>query len=95
MAKENKDFLEDTQGRLVPVSAIKPIDLERHEAVTSIMADTFKERDRLIEFKKSIWLRVQDFLAESAKDSGARKFGGAKGLHKGATRAYSRPASLH
>lgn len=79
MAKENKDFLEDTQGRLVPVSAIKPIDLKRHEAVTSIMADTFKERDRLIEIKKSIWLRVQDFLAESAKDSGARKFGGAKG----------------
>lgn len=79
MAKETKDYLEDAQGRLTPVAAIKPIDLKRHEAVTSIMADTFKERDRLIEFKKSIWLRVQDFLAESAKDSGARKFGGAKG----------------
>lgn len=74
-----KEFLEDAQGRLVPVSAIKPIDLKRHEAVTSIMTDTFKERDRLIEFKKSIWLRVQDFLAESAKDSGAKKYGGAKG----------------
>lgn len=74
-----KEFLEDAQGRLVPVATIKPIDLKRHEAVTSIMEDTFKERDRLIEFKKSIWLRVQDFLAESAKDSGARKFGGAKG----------------
>ena len=74
-----KDFLEDAQGRLVPVSAIKSIDLKRHEAVTSIMADTFKERDRLIEFKKSIWLRVQDFLAESAKDRGAKKYGGAKG----------------
>ena len=74
-----KDFLEDAQGRLVPVSAIKPIDLKRHEAVSAIMAETFKERDRLIEFKKSIWLRVQDFLAESAKDSGAKKYGGAKG----------------
>ena len=74
-----KEFLEDAQGRLVPISAIKPIDLKRHEAVTSIMTDTFKERDRLIEFKKSIWLRVQDFLAESAKDSGAKKYGGAKG----------------
>lgn len=80
MAKEMKEqFLEDAQGRLVPVAAVKPIDLKRHEAVTSIMADTFKERDRLVEFKKSIWLRVQDFLAESAKDSGARKFGGTKG----------------
>lgn len=73
MANTEKQFLEDAQGRLVPVATIKPIDLKRHEAVTSIMADTFKERDRLIEFKKSIWLRVQDFLAESAKDSGARK----------------------
>lgn len=80
MAKKMKEqFLEDAQGRLVPVAAVKPIDLKRHEAVTSIMADTFKERDRLVEFKKSIWLRVQDFLAESAKDSGARKFGGTKG----------------
>ena len=80
MAKEMKEqFLEDAQGRLVPIAAVKPIDLKRHEAVTSIMADTFRERDRLVEFKKSIWLRVQDFLAESAKDSGARKFGGTKG----------------
>lgn len=79
MANTEKQFLEDAQGRLVPVATIKPIDLKRHEAVTSIMADTFKERDRLIEFKKSIWLRVQDFLAESAKDSGSRKFGGTKG----------------
>lgn len=80
MAKEIKEqFLEDAQGRLVPIAAVKPIDLKRHEVVTSIMADTFKERDRLVEFKKSIWLRVQDFLAESAKDSGARKFGGTKG----------------
>lgn len=75
----NKDYLEDAQGRLTPVSAIKPIDLKRHEAVVAIMKETFAERDRLIEFKKRIWLRVQDFLAESAKDSGARKFGGAKG----------------
>lgn len=79
MANTKEQFLEDAQGRLVPIAAIKPIDLKRHEAVTSIMADTFKERDRLIEFKKSIWLRVQDFLAESAKDSGAKKYGGAKG----------------
>lgn len=80
MAKEMKEqFLEDAQGRLVPIAAVKPIDLKRHEAVTSIMTDTFRERDRLVKFKKSIWLRVQDFLSESAKDSGARKFGGAKG----------------
>lgn len=79
MAKENKDYIEDAQGRLTPVSAIKPIDLKRHETVTSIMKDTFAERVRLIEFKRGIWMRVQEFLAESAKDSGARKYGGSKG----------------
>ena len=71
----NKDYLEDAQGRQVPLSIIKPMDLKRHEAVMSIMKETFAERDRLIEFKRGIWLRVQDFLAESAKESGARKFG--------------------
>ena len=75
----NKDYLEDAQGRLVPLSIIKPMDLKRHEAVMSIMKETFAERERLIEFKRGIRLRVQDFLAESAKDSGARKFGGKKG----------------
>lgn len=75
----NKDYLEDAQGRLIPMSAVKPIDMKRHEAVLSIMKDTFAERDRLLEFKRSIWMRVQDFLAESAQDSGSRKFGGAKG----------------
>lgn len=75
----NKDYLEDAQGRLIPMSAVKPIDKKRHDAVLSIMKDTFAERDRLIEFKQNIWMRVQEFLAESAKDSGARKFGGAKG----------------
>ena len=41
-----KDFLEDAQGRLVPVSAIKPIDLKRHEAVTSIMADSLSSKNQ-------------------------------------------------
>ena len=79
MAKEKEQFLENAQGHLVPVGSILPMDLKRHEVVTSILKDTFAERDRLIEFKRKIYMRVQDFLAESAKDSGARKFGGKKG----------------
>ena len=75
----NKDYLEDAQGRQVPLSIIKPMDLKRHEAVMSIMKETFAERERLSDFKRRIWICVQDFLAESAKDSGARKFGGKKG----------------
>ena len=34
----NKDYLEDAQGRQVPLSIIKPMDLKRHEAVMSIMS---------------------------------------------------------
>lgn len=79
MAKEKEQFLENAQGHLVPVGSILPMDLKRHDVVTSILKDTFAERDRLIDFKRKIYLRVQDFLAESAKDSGARKFGGKKG----------------
>ena len=75
----NKDYLEDAQGRQVPLSIIKPMDLKRHDTVMSIMKEAFAERERLIEFKRGIRLRVQGFLAESAKDSGARKFGGKKG----------------
>ena len=75
----NKDYLEDAQGRKVPVSIIKDIDMQRHDTVLSIMKETFAKRDRLIEFKRGIWIRVQEFLAVSAKDSGARKFGGKKG----------------
>lgn len=77
MKKEN--YMEDAQGRQVPVSMIKPIDLKRNDTVVSIMNDTFAERDRLVQFKKDVWLRIQDFLAESAKDSGAKKLGGKKG----------------
>lgn len=77
MKKEN--YMEDAQGRQVPVSMIKPIDLKRNDTVVSIMSDTFAERDRLVQFKKDVWLRIQDFLAESAKDSGAKKLGGKKG----------------
>ena len=67
-----KEFLEDAQGRLVPVSAIKPIDLKRHEAVTSIMADTFKERDRLIEFKNQSGFVYRTFLRNQQRTAGLK-----------------------
>ena len=44
----NKDYLEDAQGRQVPVSIIKPMDLKRHDTVMSIMKEAFAERERLI-----------------------------------------------
>lgn len=75
----SKQFMEDAQGRQVPVSMIKKFDLKRHDLVCSIMQRAFAERERLAEFKQQIWEEIQAFVDESAKDSGAKKLGGKKG----------------
>ncbi|ERF61908.1 PF11363 family protein [Treponema socranskii subsp. socranskii VPI DR56BR1116 = ATCC 35536] len=75
----SKQFMEDAQGRQVPVSMIKKFDLKRNDLVCSIMERTFAERERLAEFKRQVWEEIQAFVDESAKDSGAKKLGGKKG----------------
>ena len=75
----SKQFMEDAQGRQVPVSMIKKFDLKRNDLVCSIMERTFAERERLTEFKRQVWEEIQAFVDESAKDSGAKKLGGKKG----------------
>lgn len=75
----SKQFMEDAQGRQVPVSMIKKFDLKRHDLVCSIMQRAFAERERLAEFKRQVWEEIQSFVDESAKDSGAKKLGGKKG----------------
>lgn len=75
----SKQFMEDAQGRQVPVSMIKKFDLKRHDLVCSIMQRAFAERERLGEFKQRVWEEIQSFVDESAKDSGAKKLGGKKG----------------
>jgi len=75
----SKQFMEDAQGRQVPVSMIKKFDLKRNDLVCSIMERAFAERERLAEFKRQVWEEIQAFVDESAKDSGAKKLGGKKG----------------
>jgi len=75
----NKQFMEDAQGRQVPVSMIKKFDLKRNDLVCSIMERAFAEREQLAEFKRRVWEEIQAFVDESAKDSGAKKLGGKKG----------------
>ena len=75
----SKQFMEDAQGRQVPVSMIKKFDLKRNDLVWSIMERAFAERERLAEFKQRVWEEIQAFVDESAKDSGAKKLGGKKG----------------
>nr|QGT51334.1 hypothetical protein Unknown280_0260 [uncultured Spirochaetaceae bacterium] len=78
MAKE-ESYMEDAQGRKVPVSMIKKIDIKRNDVVCKTMKQAFIERDRLVEFKRSVWEEIQSFVVDSAKDSGVKKFGGKKG----------------
>ena len=75
----SKQYMEDAQGRQVPVSMIKKFDLKRNDLVYSIMQRAFAERERLADFKQRVWEEIQSFVDESAKDSGAKKLGGKKG----------------
>ena len=75
----SKQFMEDAQGRLVPVSIFKKFDLKRNFLVCSFMSRAFAQGQRLAEFKRQVWEEIQAFVDESAKDSGAKKLGGKKG----------------
>lgn len=79
MSIEKEKYMEDAQGRQVPLSMILPIDLKRDQIVKGIMKRTFAERDRLVEFKKGVFEEVQTFVEESARENGVKKMGGKKG----------------
>lgn len=78
MAKK-EEYMEDAQGRQVPVVMIKPMDLKRNDVVMDVMHDAFAERDQLRAFKVSVWNKIHDFLEDSARENGVKKFGGSKG----------------
>ena len=74
----NKQYMEDAQGRQVPVNLIKDIDILRDQTVRDIMQKTFAMRDTLQKFKQEVWSNIQEFLGLSAEQHGV-KFGGKKG----------------
>lgn len=78
MSQKINGMMEDTQGRFVPVSMIKSVDLLRDQTVMSILARVSVESKALKEFKKQIWQDIQTFLELSAHEHGVR-FGGKKG----------------
>lgn len=71
-------FMKDPQGRLVPVSTIRPIDLERDHLVQKIVARGRKVSADLTEFKADTFGDIQAFVELSAEQYGA-KVGGKKG----------------
>ena len=58
----SKQFMEDAQGRQVPLEMVKDIDRLRDQTVASVMEKTFAMRDALKEFKQEIWSDIQEFL---------------------------------
>jgi hypothetical protein len=71
-------YKRDPHGRLVPVSAIRAIDLERDDLVQKIVARGRKVSADLTEFKADTFGDIQAFVELSAEQYGA-KVGGKKG----------------
>lgn len=74
----SKQYMEDSQGRQVPVELVKPIDLLRDQTVKEIMQKTFAQRDLLKKFKEDVWSDIQEFLHISSEQHGV-EHGGKKG----------------
>lgn len=71
-------FRLDAQGRHVPESMIKPLDLMRDELVMAIVGKTQELNQALVDFKAKVFGEVDALVAVSADEYGA-KLGGAKG----------------
>jgi hypothetical protein len=71
-------YQQDSQGRLVPVSAIKEIDLERDKLIREIVGGALKLRDELRQFRALTYADIAAFCDLSAEKYGAPA-GGKKG----------------
>lgn len=70
--------MEDAQGRLVPISLIKPIDLARDSLVREIVANARSQSAEITEFKSRVFADIQAFVDMSAEEYGVT-LGGKKG----------------
>jgi len=71
-------YMEDSQGRLIPISKIKEIDLLRNELVCELVAKAEELCGVLTRFKVGAMGDIESFVALSAEKYGA-KLGGRKG----------------
>lgn len=76
--KVPEGFRLDAQGRHVPESMIKPLDLMRDELVMAIVGKTQELNQALVDFKAKVFGEVDALVAVAADEYGA-KLGGAKG----------------
>ncbi|MGL4710768.1 MAG: DUF3164 family protein [Aeromonas veronii] len=71
-------YRKDAQGRLVPESMIKPIDLERDKLVIEIVEKALAQNASLARFKGQAFGDIEAFVELSAEQYGV-KLGGKKG----------------
>lgn len=71
-------YRRDAQGRLVPESMIKPIDLERDKLVIGIVESALEQHASLARFKAATFGDIEAFVELSAEQYGV-KLGGKKG----------------
>lgn len=71
-------YKRDSQGRLIPIETIKPIDLERDELVEQLVRGARVASTALGAFKAKAFDDIQAFIELSAEQYGA-KIGGQKG----------------
>jgi len=71
-------YMQDAKGALVPLSKIKPIDLERDELVKSMVAQAEELSKVISKFKQDAFANIAAFIQLSAEQYQA-KVGGEKG----------------
>jgi len=72
------EYMTDAQGRQVPLSMVKAVDLLRDQTVREVIKRTKEARDALAAFKAEVWEEIQAFLTLSAEQHGVI-WGGKKG----------------
>jgi hypothetical protein len=72
------NYMEDAQGRLVPLGQVKEIDKERNSLVMELVEEVKTKRDGLRDLKARIMGDIEAFVQLSAEQHGA-KVGGKKG----------------
>lgn len=71
-------YQQDAQGRLVPKTLIKPVDLARDELVMEMIDRALKLHDQISQFKAAAFGDIEAFVEMSAEAYGV-KMGGRKG----------------
>ncbi len=75
---DKTEYRTDAQGRLVPLTLIKPIDIARDELVTEMTERARALQDAMRAFKANVFNDVNAFVELSAETYGV-KWGGKKG----------------